>query len=136
VGSPDFVFSNRSELLRLAWENTVNFIGGYADAWWKLRDKIDGSLRSASRTLDTDGHYSLRLGSPVLIGRADIDVMRVPIILAGGARERPVAYLVIEDTKVDGGRIKRLSSDSERLARAAIAGTKSTPGKDLELTYP
>jgi hypothetical protein len=114
----------------------VNFVGGYADTWWKLRNRFDSALGSISKNLDSEGRYSLRLGSPVLIGRADRDIMRAPVILAGGQRERSVAYIVIEEPRVDGARIKRLADEVQRLARAAIADASSAPETDRELKYP
>jgi hypothetical protein len=113
----------------------VNFVGGYADAWWKLQKGMDAQLSDASRDLDPDGRYRLRLGSPVLIGRVDRDVMRAPVILAGGPREQPVAYLVFESVNFNKGRARQIAAECQRLARAQMTGNSATPGKDLELTY-
>jgi hypothetical protein len=114
----------------------VNFVGGYADEWWKLSRRFERALSAASGRLDPDGRQNLRLGSPVLLGRPTGDVMRMPVILRGGPRELPVGYLVVEDTRVDGGRISALADHFESLARAALTGTVDAATRQLELAYP
>jgi hypothetical protein len=113
----------------------MDFVGGYADEWWKFSRKLENTLRSASGRLDPDGKRRLRLGSPVLIGRPAGDVMRVPVILSGGRREFPVGYLVIEDTDFDKGRVAALVQKFEERARASIGEESGAPLAD-ELSYP
>jgi hypothetical protein len=114
----------------------VNFVGGYDEQWWKLRNRFDRSLRSASKRLDPDGVRGLSLGSPVLVGSAGGDVIRVPVILRGGPRELPVAYVVIHELRIDGGRIDSLVERLQTQARAMMTGAPVAAGKDTEVAYP
>lgn len=114
----------------------MNFVGGYADQWWKLSRRFERALRSASNRLDPDGGRRLKLGSPVLIGRPAGDVMRMPVVLLGGERELPVGYLVIEDTRIDNGRIDAMAKRFEDRARAAIDGPLGADVQVSESTYP
>jgi hypothetical protein len=114
----------------------VDFIGGTGSEWWKLSSRLERALREASRRLDPDGNHSLRLGSPVLIGAPGGDQIRAPVILAGGGREVPVAYLRIERTSVDSGRIDTLARRLESMARAMLAGASAATGRQTEIVYP
>jgi hypothetical protein len=114
----------------------MDFIGGTGDQWWKLSARIDKALRDASQRLDPDGKRSIALGSPVLLGAPDGDQIRVPVILRGGAREFPIAYLRIERTGVDRGRIDALARRLEALARPALAGGSAGAAREAEILYP
>jgi hypothetical protein len=113
----------------------MDFVGGYADDWWKLSRTFDSALHSASGRLDSDGKRRLRLGSPVLIGRPTGDVMRMPVILSGGKREFPVGYVTVEDTRIDKGRIALLVQRFEARARAVIGENRESPIAD-DVSYP
>jgi hypothetical protein len=113
----------------------MDFVGGYTDDWWKFQRKLDSALRSASERLDSDGKRRLRLGSPVLIGVPTGDVMRMPVILSGGKREFPVGYVMVEDTRIDKGRMASLSQRFEARARAVIDEGRETPIAD-DVAYP
>jgi hypothetical protein len=117
-------------------EARVNFIGGTADEWWKLSSRLEKALRDASNRLDVDGKRSLKLGSAVLIGTANGDVMRVPVILQGGSRELPVAYIRIENPRVDSGRIDTMIRHIEGRARAMLVATQAATGEATEIVYP
>ncbi len=114
----------------------MDFVGGYADEWWKLWRRLERALQGASSRLDPDGQRTLKLGSPVLIGRTSGDVMRVPVILRGGRRELPISYVVVENTRVDRGRIKALVQRLESQAQLALAGSLDVTTRQAELTYP
>ncbi len=114
----------------------MDFVGGYADEWWKLRRRFERALQGASDRIDPDGQRNLSLGSPVLIGRPNGDVTRVPVILRGGPRELPIGYLVLENTRVDGARINALVQRLETQARLALAGSLDAAVRQAELTYP
>jgi len=114
----------------------MNFVGGYADEWWKLSRRFERALQAASNRIDPDGGRRLKLGSPVLVGRPNGDVMRMPVVLTGGQRELPVGYLVVENVRVDGSRVNALVQRFEDQARAAIAGPVDFATRLNELTYP
>ena len=113
----------------------MDFVVGNADQWWKLNRAFERALNSASNQIDSDGKWRLKLGSAVLIGRATGDVMRMPVILQGGSRELPVGYLLVEDTRIDRGRIKALVQRFEARARSVIGGPAAAPQVD-EAVYP
>ncbi len=77
----------------------------------------------------------MRLGSPVLIGTPGGDVIRVPVILKGGAREVPVAYVRIEKPDVDKARISALARRLESMAQPLLADGASTAGQETEIIY-
>ncbi len=114
----------------------MDFIGGTGDQWRRLSSRLDSALDHASKRLDPDGTRRLALGSAVLVGTPGGDQIRVPVILRGGGRELPVAYVRIAQTSVDRGRIEALARRLESMARSALAGAATGAGSQTEIAYP
>lgn len=114
----------------------MNYIGGNATDWWKLSKKLESALDIASDDLDTRYKRRLKLGSPVLLPAPLGSMVRAPIILQGGSRELPVAYLHINDVQIRGGRVKAIAQQAVRLASTALESGARPNGKDVIIEYP
>ncbi|MGI8554353.1 MAG: hypothetical protein ACR2PL_26740 [Dehalococcoidia bacterium] len=114
----------------------MNYVGGYDDKWWKLEKRLERALDRISDDLSAKHGRRLTLESPVLIPGVQGEQIRAPIVLRGGPKEFPVAYLHISDVKVNGKRADAVAAKAAELARAAIEGTSSAPGKDVIINYP
>lgn len=113
----------------------MNLVGGSGDNWWKLSKRFDDALdRVSDEFRERDGRF-LSLGSPVLIGERAGDLVRVPIILRGGPRELPVAYLHVEMLQADKARIKAIAEKAAELAHVTINSTGNPAGIDAIIKY-
>jgi hypothetical protein len=113
----------------------MNFIGGSGAEWWKLSRRLNDALDRVSDPLRDRSAHSLSLGSPVLVGQRSGDLIRVPIILRGGTREGPVAYLHVTKVQTDKKRIDAIAEKAAEIAQAALANDGSASGQEVIITY-
>lgn len=117
----------------------MNFIGGRGDVWWTLSKQFERALARVSDDLSRKYGRRLSLGSPVLVSQRDGDHVRAPVLLRGGPREFPVAYVDIADVSVNKRRIKAIATRSALLAQAALAASPHEAylaGSETLLSYP
>jgi hypothetical protein len=91
--------------------------------WDRFSHRMDRALDAASVEFKSKHRRHLRLGSPVRLGGATSDIIRVPIEVHGGRHEYAIAYLEVKDLKdgsVDSRRLETIAMEAASAAQPYI----------------
>lgn len=105
--------------------------------WDRFSHRMSDALTAASVELRTKHKRRLALGSPVKLGTDQGDLVRVPIIVSGGAREYAIAYLTVANLseRPDHRRLERIAMEAVVAALPYVNSAPAKPG-DVLYTYP